>query len=38
MNTSIEEIQKYMTYLTQTWENVVKNEIDAIDAASELIF
>lgn len=38
MNTSKEEIQKYMTYLTQTWENVVKNEIDAIDAASELIF
>lgn len=38
MNTSKEEIQKYMTYLTQTWDNVVKNEIDAIDAASELIF
>ena len=38
MNTSKEEIQKYMTYLTQTWDIVVKNEIDAIDAASELIF
>lgn len=38
MTTSKEEIQKYLTYLTQTWDNVVKNEVDAIDTASELIF
>ncbi|EGO2793417.1 SIS domain-containing protein [Enterococcus faecalis] len=38
MGTSKEEIKNYLEYLTKTWDSVVENEVDSIDAASELIF
>lgn len=38
MTNSKNEIQKYLEYLSHTWQKVVEEEVEAIDKATEMIF